>query len=168
MPADNKKSQEASKQQKEEKKKFFNKRQRSVKDRAITALANSKKGHHRGVTKVRTSPTFKRPKTLNTPSKPLYPRKAQFRRPTMDAFQVIQHPYTSETAMKKMEDHNTLVFIVDLKANKYQIKEAFKKLYKAKAKKVRTLITPQGKKKAFVRLVADNDALDVANKIGII
>ena len=31
-----------------------------------------------------------------------------------------------------------------------------------------TLIRPDGAKKAYVRLAADYDALDVANKIGII
>ncbi|XDC50957.1 hypothetical protein R6Z07M_002139 [Ovis aries] len=31
--------------------------------------------------------------------------------------------------MKKIEDNNTLVSIVDVKANKHQIKQAVKKLY---------------------------------------
>lgn len=42
--------------------------------------------------------------------------------------------------MKKIEEHNTLVFIVDIKANKRQIKEAVKKLYDVQAAKVNTLI----------------------------
>merc|ERR1719354_51153 len=33
-------------------------------------------------------------------------------------------PLTTESAMKKIEDNNTLVFIVDIKANKPQIKMA--------------------------------------------
>ncbi|KAF3814620.1 hypothetical protein GH733_016898 [Mirounga leonina] len=32
-----------------------------------------------------------------------------------------------ESALKKIEDNNTLVFIVDVKANKHQIKQAVKK-----------------------------------------
>jgi len=35
----------------------------------------------------------------------------------------------TESAMKKIEENNTLVFIVDIKANKAQIKQALKKLY---------------------------------------
>ena len=70
--------------------------------------------------------------------------------------------------MKKIEDHNTLVFIVDLKANKRQIKAAASDLYKIGVQKVNTLIRPDGAKKAYVRLHSDHDALDVANKIGII
>ena len=65
--------------------------------------------------------------------------------------------------MKKIEDNNTFVFIVDVKANKHQIKQAVKKLCG-----VNTLIRPDGEKKAYVRLAFDYDALGIANKIGII
>ncbi|KAL0627970.1 60S ribosomal protein L23a [Plecturocebus cupreus] len=62
--------------------------------------------------------------------------------------------------MKKTEDNNTLVFIVDVKANKHQIKQAVKKLYDIDVAKVNTLIRPDGEKKAYVRLAPDYDALD--------
>jgi len=42
--------------------------------------------------------------------------------------------------MKKIEEHNTLVFICDIRANKRQIKDAVKKLYDVQAAKVNTLI----------------------------
>lgn len=42
--------------------------------------------------------------------------------------------------MKKIEENNTLVFIVDIKANKRQIKEALKKLYDVDCVKINTLI----------------------------
>ena len=42
--------------------------------------------------------------------------------------------------MKKIEDNNTLVFIVDLRANKPQIKQAVKKLYNIDVAKVNTLV----------------------------
>lgn len=86
----------------------------------------------------------------------------------LDAFAVVKYPLTTESAMKKIEDHNTLVFIVDTRANKNQIKEAVAKLYDIQTKKINTLIRPDGQKKAYVRLTTDYDALDVANKIGII
>lgn len=70
--------------------------------------------------------------------------------------------------MKKIEDNNTLVFIVDITSNKRQIKAAVKDLYDIQALKVNTLVRPDGQKKAFVRLTQDYDALDVANRIGII
>lgn len=42
--------------------------------------------------------------------------------------------------MKKIEDNNTLVFIVDIRADKKKIKDAVKKMYDIQTKKVNTLI----------------------------
>lgn len=128
-----------------------------------------------------------------------------------DNSKVVKKPLTTESAMKKIEDHNTLVFLIDPRANKTQIKAAVSKvrereggrgvgvmrlrltvatalssprpiaaarshppvlcplqLYDIKVLKVNTLIRPDGIKKAYVKLTADYDALDVANRIGII
>ena len=60
--------------------------------------------------------------------------------------------------MTKIEDNNTLVFIVDVKANKHQIKQAVKKLYDIDVAKINTLIRPDGEKKAYVRLAPDYHA----------
>jgi len=119
--------------------------------------------------KVRTSVTFHRPKTLSLPRQPRYPRKSIPHAPRLDQFKVIVHPLNTESAMKKIEENNTLVFIVDIKANKRQIKEAVKKLYDVDAVKINTLIRPDGRKKAFVRLTPDVDALDIAaTKLAIV
>merc|ERR1719192_2821333 len=113
------------------------------------------------VKKPRTSVQFSRPRTFRPVRNPKYPRKSTPKRTYLD-------PYTTESAMKKIEDNNTLVFIVDVKSNKHQIKSAVKKLYEIEVVKVNSLSRPDGKKKAYVRLAPDYDALDVANKIGII
>ncbi|CAM9993493.1 unnamed protein product [Hapterophycus canaliculatus] len=86
----------------------------------------------------------------------------------MNKHRIIKFPLTTESAMKKIEDNNTLVFIVDVKSNKRQIKDAVKALYDIESQNVNTLIRPDGKKKAYVRLTQDFDALEIANKIGII
>lgn len=62
----------------------------------------------------------------------------QFNR--MDAFNIIKFPLTTESAMKKIEDNNTLVFIVHLRANKHHVKAAVKKMYDINVAKVNTLI----------------------------
>eukprot|EP00662_Eupelagonemidae_sp_cell21_P037265 gene37265-9024_t len=110
---------------------------------------------------------FHRKYTQRVARAPKCPRRTAPVVPKHDHYSVLKHPLTTESAMKKIEDNNTLVFIVDLKANKDQIKQAVKKMYDIKAVRVNTLITPKGKKKAMVRLHSDHDALDVANKIGI-
>ncbi|KAG4303013.1 hypothetical protein PCK1_000679 [Pneumocystis canis] len=124
--------------------------------------------HNKIKKKVRTSATFRRPKTLRLPRKPLYVRKSVPHTPRLDEYKILIHPLNTESSMKKIEENNTLVFRVDIRANKYQIKHAFKKLYSVDVQKINTLITSKGIKKAYVKLSADMDALDVANKIGFI
>ena len=58
----------------------------------------------------------------------------------MDHHKVIINPLNTESAMKKIEENNTLVFICDVKANKRQIKEALKKLYDVDCVKINTLV----------------------------
>ncbi|XXG54859.1 hypothetical protein AAC387_Pa03g2636 [Persea americana] len=118
--------------------------------------------------KIRTSVTFHRPKTLKKERNPKYPRISAPPRNKLDHYRILKYPLTTESAMKKIEDNNTLVFIVDIKADKKMVKNAVKKMYDIQTKKVNTLIRPDGTKKAYVRLTPDYDALDVANKIGII
>ena len=90
--------------------------------------------------KIRTSVTFHRPKTLKKARDPKYPRVSAPGRNKLDQYQILKYPLTTESAMKKIEDNNTLVFIVDLKADKKKIKAAVKKMYDIQAKKVNTLI----------------------------
>merc|ERR1739838_172203 len=90
------------------------------------------------VKKVRTVVKFRRPKTLRLKRAPKFPKNSTPSRDRMDAYSVIKYPLTTESSMKKIEDNNTLVFIVNLKANKPQIKEAVKKLYEIDVAKVNT------------------------------
>lgn len=90
--------------------------------------------------KIRTSTTFHRPKTLQLSRTPKYPRKSIPHAPRLDEHKVIIHPLNTESAMKKIEENNTLVFIVDVKANKRQIKQALKKLYDVDTVKINTLV----------------------------
>ena len=77
----------------------------------------------------------------------------------MDAHNIIKHPLTTESAMKKIEDNNTLVFLVNLKANKHQIKSAVQTDLDVSVASVRSL-----KKKAFVRLSSSFKALEFLKK----
>lgn len=86
---------------------------------------------------------------------------------TWDKYAIIKYPLSTESAIKTIEDNNTLVFIVDRRANKPMIKKACQDLYSIKVRGVNTLVRPDGLKKAYVVLSSDQDALDVANKIGI-
>ncbi|KAL5071759.1 hypothetical protein RYX36_022646 [Vicia faba] len=84
-----------------------------------------------------------------------YPCISATPRNKLDHCQILKFPLTTESAMKNIEDNNTLVFIVDLHADKKKIKDVVKKIYDIQAKKVNTLISPDAMKKAYVRLTPD-------------
>ena len=70
--------------------------------------------------------------------------------------------------MKETEENNTLMFIMEVKANKHQIKQAVKQLYDIDVAKINTSIRPNGEKAAYVQLAPHYDALTIANEIEII
>lgn len=86
---------------------------------------------------------------------------------TEKAWKIIENPHLTEKAMDKVDQNNTLVLIVDIDANKKQVETAVEHLFDVTVKKVNTMITPQAKKKAFVRLSETDDAMDVATKMGM-
>ena len=86
----------------------------------------------------------------------------------MDSNEVISYPLMTESASLMVERDNKLIFIVNLKAGKNDIKRAVEELYEVKVSKVNLLITPQGDKKAFVKLTPEYKASDVAIKLGIL
>ncbi|MBL7147378.1 MAG: 50S ribosomal protein L23 [Nanoarchaeota archaeon] len=85
----------------------------------------------------------------------------------MDPYQIIKHPVSTEKAVRLMESDNKLIFVVDLKSNKQEIKKALEELFKIKILKINTLITPQGKKRAIVKLSQDTPAIDIATQLGM-
>jgi large subunit ribosomal protein L23 len=86
----------------------------------------------------------------------------------MDVNEVIYYPLMTESASLMVEKDNKLIFVVNFKAEKSDIKKAVEELYEVKVSKVNLLITPQGVKKAFVRLSPEFKASDVAIKLGIL
>lgn len=86
----------------------------------------------------------------------------------MDPDDVIFYPLMTESASLMVEKDNKLIFIVDLKAGKSDVKKAVEQLYEVEVDRITMLITPQGEKKAFVKLKPEYKASDVAIKLGIL
>lgn len=80
---------------------------------------------------------------------------------------ILQYPLRTEKAIKLIETENTIVFVVDRRSNKQQIKQAIKDAFNVKINSVNTEIK-QNKKIAYIRLADDNPAIDVATKLGLI
>jgi large subunit ribosomal protein L23 len=86
----------------------------------------------------------------------------------MDITEVINYPLMTESASLMVEKDNKLIFVVNFKAGKIDVKRAVETLYEVKVAKVNMLVTPQGVKKAFVKLTPEFRASDVAIKLGIL
>ena len=80
---------------------------------------------------------------------------------------IIEHPLVTEKAMDQMDFDNTLQFIVHIDASKNEVQEEIESRYDVTITSVNTMVTPQGKKKAVVRLSEDDDAQEIASRIGV-
>ena len=86
----------------------------------------------------------------------------------MDPYRILKHPHISERSVTMIEKENKIVFIVDRKADKKQIKEAIEKVFEVRVEKINTEITADGEKKAYIKLKPEFKALDVATKLGMV
>jgi len=80
---------------------------------------------------------------------------------------VIHHPLVTEKAMDQMDFDNTLQFIVHIDADKQSVSDEIESRYDVTVDSLNTMITPRGEKKAIVRLSEDDDAQEIASRIGV-
>lgn len=80
---------------------------------------------------------------------------------------VLKHSHVTEKAMNDMDFQNKLQFIVASDAEKPTIADAIENQYAVTVESVRTQNTMNGEKKAIVRLSEDDDAQEVASRIGV-
>ena len=81
---------------------------------------------------------------------------------------VIITALTTEKAVAAIEKENKLVFLVDGAATKKQVKDEVESEYGERVRKVTTMVTPDGRKKAFVSFKREGAAPDLAAKLKVI
>lgn len=86
----------------------------------------------------------------------------------MDPWRILKYAHMTEKSVGLIERENKIVFVVDRKATKEKIKEAFEQAFEVKVEKINTEITMKGEKKAYIKLRPENKAIDVAVKLGIV
>jgi large subunit ribosomal protein L23 len=80
---------------------------------------------------------------------------------------IVLYPLSTEKTIRMMESENTLIFIVDKKSSKEEIRKEIESLYKVKVAKVRTTIDAKVRKKAYVKFSAETPAIDLATQLGL-
>lgn len=85
----------------------------------------------------------------------------------MDPYKAIKYPLSTEKSIKLMESENKLIFVIDSKATKDDVKKAVEKLFKAKAVKINTFMTQNCEKRAYVKFSQETPAIDIATQMGL-
>ncbi|MBS3093337.1 50S ribosomal protein L23 [Candidatus Pacearchaeota archaeon] len=76
-------------------------------------------------------------------------------------------PIMSEKAVRMIEIDNTIVFELDRRLTKKEIRKQIEESFKVKVDSINTLIK-MNKKYAYVKLNKNNPAIDIATKLGMI
>ena len=85
----------------------------------------------------------------------------------MDQYNIIKYPLSTEKSIRLMEAENKLIFVVNNKSTKKEIKEAIENMFKVEVDNVKTFVNPEGEKRAYVKFSAKNPAIDIATQMGL-
>ncbi len=85
----------------------------------------------------------------------------------MSQHAVVKYPLVTEKAMNAMDFDNKLQFVVRDDATKHEIAEGVSERFDVAVVDVNTQITMEGHKKAVVELAEEDDAQEVASRIGV-
>jgi len=86
----------------------------------------------------------------------------------MEPYEIVKYPLSTEKGVRLMESENKLLFRVDDRAKKADIKKAVESLFKCKIDKVNVFKTPKGEKRAYVKFSKETPAIDIATDLGLI
>lgn len=79
----------------------------------------------------------------------------------------IIKPVTTEKAVKLIEAENIIIFCVDKRMRRPEIKKEIEEMFNVKVENINIMIR-QNKKFAYVKLKKENPAIDLATKLGMI
>ena len=95
-------------------------------------------------------------------------KKKEEKTPLVDPWTILLYPLLTEKAIGRIESENKLVFIVNRKSTKKQIKWATERAFSVKVINVKTLIDRKGRKKAWIKLSKEYSASDIATRLGML
>lgn len=84
----------------------------------------------------------------------------------MESLQVIKYPLATEKSIRLMEAENKLIFVVDPKATRADVKKAVEEVFKVKVDKVNVYVM-KGLKRAYVKFSKETPAIDIATNLGL-
>ena len=85
----------------------------------------------------------------------------------MDPYDIVKYPLSTEKSIRLMEAENKLIFVVNKKATKKEIKKAIEDMFRVEVKSVNTFVNAECEKRAYVKFSAKNPAIDIATQMGL-
>ncbi len=85
----------------------------------------------------------------------------------MDPYSIIKYPLSTEKSIRLMESENKLVFVVNKKSTKKEIRKAIEEMFKVEIEDVNTFVNADGEKRAYIKFSAKNPAIDIATQMGL-
>ncbi len=86
----------------------------------------------------------------------------------MEAYDTIKYPLSTEKSIRLMEAENKLIFVVDNKATKNDVKKAIQEMFNVEVEDVNTFVSVEGEKRAYVKFSKKYPAIDIATQMGLI
>ncbi len=80
---------------------------------------------------------------------------------------IIKYPLSTEKSIRLMESENKLIFAVEKKAKREEIKKAVEEMFNAKVIKVNTFTSIKGEKRAYIKFSDETPAIDIATQLGL-
>lgn len=81
---------------------------------------------------------------------------------------VILYPHLTEKSVGMVEQENKLVFVVDEESSKKEVEWAVENMFDVDVVKVNTINDTKGRKRSIVKLSEDDNAIDIATRLGML
>jgi len=95
-------------------------------------------------------------------------KEKEKREPLVNPWSILLYPLLTEKAIGKIETENKIIFIVNRKSNKKQIRWAAERAFNVKVDNVNTMIDRKGRKKAWIQLSKEYPATEIATRFGML
>ena len=81
---------------------------------------------------------------------------------------VLKYPLSTEKVISMIDRNNLIVYIVDRRASKPEIKKEFEATFNVKVETIRAVNMPTNVKKAYIKIAKGFKASDVAAKLKLV
>ncbi len=81
---------------------------------------------------------------------------------------ILKYPMSTEKTINQIGKYNTIIYIVDYRATKPEIRKEFESIFNVKVDSIRTVNTTTNNKKAFIKLAKGYRAEDIAKRLKLV